>query len=326
MTLIRAQRENLYIYLLSLIFSSVLWIARDVPSIIHLINTEGVSDLSRYYQFYQNNTWATLLTIEWNKGKLFYSIFYFFKSIGLSFELFLFIVLNLFYIVFAELVKSFFNTKSVYIIFLVYLVLTFWLNSAVLVALRQGVAMLLIALALRIFDRDQSIFLKVFILFLISGIHFSVVIFFPLILLLNFFKKKELFLEIAFYIALILYVFDLWNLIGREIILFLLDKGLYLGALEKINSSSSYVVGFSVYKMMAFLIPIVLFRVPLYLGYYRYVGAKLVYIIFLYISIIGMIFSGLPYHDRLFLYAWIFSPILLIGLFAFVHRKNSGYS
>jgi hypothetical protein len=206
-----------------------------------------------------------------------------------------------------------------YIIFLIYGILTFWLVPAVTVALRQGFAILLIAMFLEVFNRKKSFILKFLIIFFIVSIHFSAIILLPLVVFWNTLKKKISLFNGLFFIALILYITNSWYFLSSQIVLLLIDINIPLGALSV--SNSDYIVGFSSYKMAAFLLPVILYKVPTYFGYRHHVETIDVYIIFVYFSIIGMIFSGFPYHDRLFLYAWTFSPILIASFFKIYQDK-----
>ena len=310
------KKKPIYAVFLSLVFSTCFWIILDIDSIIAAngIQTQDVSDLSKYYKFYNTNSFDSLLAIDWSKGQIFYGIFYLFKVAGVSFELFLFIIINLYYITFAKLARNFLKTGNIYIVFLIYGTLTFWLVPAVSVALRQGFAMLLIALFLEIFDRKKNFLLKFLIIFIITGIHFSAIIFLPLVVFWSMLKRETLLLNSLFFITLTLYITNSWGFLSSQIVLLLIDMNMPLGALSS-SSASHYIVGFSSYKMIAFLLPIILYRVPIYFGCSHNIEVISIYILFVYFSIIGMIFSGFPYHDRFFLYAWIFSPILIASFF-----------
>lgn len=314
-------KKNIYVVFLSLIFSTCFWIVLDIDSIMAAngIQSQGVSDLSRYYGHYNTITLDSMLAIDWSKGRLFYGIFYLFKMVGVSFELFLFIIINLYYIAFARLARNFLKTERTYIVFLIYGILTFWLVPAVTVGLRQGFAMLLIALFLEIFDRKKSFLLKLLIIFIITSIHLSAIMLLPLIVFWSTLKREILLLNSLFFIVLVLYISNSWSFLSGQVVLLLLDIGVHLGALS--SSESSYVVGFSIYKMAAFLFPVILYRVPMYFGYRHHVETMGVYTLFVYFSIIGMVFSSFPYHDRLFLYGWIFSPILIASAFKLFRVK-----
>ena len=309
------KKKPIYAVFLSLVFSTCFWIILDIDSIIAAngIQGQGTSDLSRYYAYHNTTTLDSLLAIDWSKGQIFYGISYLLKVVGISFELFLFIIINLYYITFAKLARNFLKTENIYIVFLIYGILTFWLVPAVLVAFRQGFAMLLIALFLEIFDRKKSFILKFLIIFIIISIHFSAIFLLPLVVFWSMLKRKTLLLNSLFFIALTLYITNSWSFLSSQIVLLLIDMNIPLGALS--SSESHYIVGFSSYKMVAFLLPIILYRASIYFGYSHNIEAISVYILFVYFSIIGMIFTGFPYHDRLFLYAWIFSPILIASFF-----------
>jgi hypothetical protein len=312
---ISCEKNFIYLVFLSLIFSTFFWIIHDIDS---RISSNG-GDITRYYAYYYDTTLDSLLTISWQQGRLFYGILYLLNCVGISFELFLFIVINLYYITFAKLARNFLKTKNIYIVVLIYGALSFWLVPSVLVALRQGFSILLIAMFLEILDRKNSFLLKFLIIFFIANIHFSAIILFPLIVFWNVLKKNILLLNSLFFISLLLYLANSWYFLSSQIILLFTNINLNLGAMS--FSNSNYVVGFSIYKMAAFLLPVIIYKIPTYFGYRHHMEVVGIYIIFIYFSIIGMIFSGFPYHDRLFLYAWVFSPILIASFFTVTHKN-----
>lgn len=309
------KEKSTNIFFLSLIFSTIFWFFYDINSRLASDGTygKGISDLNRYYQYYQVITFDGLKTIRWYQGKLFYSFFYFLNLIGFNFKLLLFISVNLYFISFAHLARIFLKTENIYIILIIYCTLLFWLNSSMGVALRQGFAMLLIALFLDVLFRKKSYMLKSLYIFLLINTHFSAIILVPLVIFWSKVKKHLRLLNGLFLISLVLYVAELWYFFSSEVVLFLTKRDIPIGALGEVNSD--YKLGFSIYKMAAFLFPIVFYNATKFFGYRHNSESLVLYVLFVYYSIVGMIFSGFPYHDRLFLYGWIFSPLLIASFF-----------
>ncbi len=305
---------------LSLIFSTCFWLVRDIDAVIAADGKHGVSDLYRYYVHYNELTFANLLSIEWYKGRLFYGIFYFLKEMGFSFEIVLFFIIILYYFVFARLVEITLKTRKIYVTIVVFAILTLWLIPTTTVVLRQGLAVLLIAIFFSYLNGNGSSLLKLLIVLFIVNIHVTAIILLPLVLSLKFFKNNLAFLNGIFYITLMMYIADLWSVLSNQILFLLSDIGIFNEVLVVVTNST-YDTGFSVYKMAAFLLPILIYRFPLYFGYSHKDDAG-VYVLFVYFSIIGMMLSGIPYHDRIFLYGWTFSPILIASMLTIVRKKN----
>lgn len=309
------KKNTAYIFFLSLFFSTFFWIFYDINSRFAADGAQGkgTSDLYRYYEYYKAVSLEDLQSISWYEGKLFYSIFYIIKEIGINFKFLVFISIYLFFISFARLARVFLNTQNIYIILIIYGLLLFWLNSAMGVVLRQGYAILLITLFLDTLSRKKSYLSKFFIILISVNIHFGVIMLIPLVIFWNLLKKYLWFLNSFFVISLVLYISESWYFFSSHFLSFLTDRNVYVGALS--IEESSYKIGFSIYKMAAFLLPILLYNTSKFFGYRHNSESIVLYILFVYYSIVGMIFSGFPYHDRIFLFAWIFSPLLIASFF-----------
>ena len=87
------------------------------------------------------------------------------------------------------------------------------------------------------------------------------------------------------------------------------------------NMASGYEVGMSLGKFLAVSLPF-LFYIASRKYVFRYPFLKLLFQFFFYVCTIGILFSGLPYNDRVFLIVWPLSPILVTPCLLFIVNRN----
>lgn len=300
------KKKYIFFFILSFIFSISFWYIRDINSVIFITDSLGsVSDLSRYYNLYLNPDSKTFETYS-DVGYKFANKF--FSNIGLSFQFILFAIIYMYYQSFT--VTFYKITKSDNLIFyiLLLLILSLWLISMATIALRQGIAFLIIFMAF-CKGEDSTIYKKIFFVFLATTFHFSVIFYLPLLIFENFFFKRIKNLNYFFTLIFILYIFNFFVIFQDNLysILNLLD--IDLRSLEK--TSNRYAVGPTFFKSLAIIFPFIL------INFYKlnnFIISKIyfrIYLFFIAGCTLGMIFSGFPYHDRIMLYGWIFSPFLI---------------
>ena len=78
------------------------------------------------------------------------------------------------------------------------------------------------------------------------------------------------------------------------------------------QNETIYKLGFSIKKLIASLIPVIAFNLASYKKSDFSILKKRIYFYYVYIVMLGMLLSGFIFHDRIFLYAWAISPILLV--------------
>jgi hypothetical protein len=295
----------------SFIFSVGFWYFRDVGAVISNASGNGVSDLSRYLAHYDALTTDRSTSGGLKNDYLYTLIVMAFSKLGFSFNFFVFFIINIYYIVFAFLSKKFLKTNNLFFTLIVLLILSYWLVPLATVALRQGLAILMVAIFFFLIER-RSLWLDLLFLFIISGVHLSAVALLPFILLRSFVSNRLLLLDSILVLVFMLYAFNIPEFLVEYVLLFLEFFGIEARSLI---SDNGYKVGFSILKSLAFMTPVLLFRVPMYFGLKDFLQLKELYFYYVFFGIIGMLFSGLPYHDRIFLYAWGFSPILLTSFF-----------
>lgn len=318
--MVNIKPQTILIVLLSITFSVLFFYFRDVATIVNnstavALGGEGVSDLSRYKKYYYEfDTIQDILNLGLFNNSIYHLIAFSFKKIGISFELFVFCLIISYYFVFARLCSIFIEINKIYILFFVFCILSFWLIPLTTVAVRQGLTILLIALFWP-FEK-KSFLVEIFIILVVANIHSTALSLIPLVIFRRIFERRLFTLDFFLIVALILYVSNLFSSFSAQIMTIL--ETFQINTRSFNNSDSSYKIGFSLYKAIAFTIPVVLFRLPRYFNYRRFDNLNGIYVFYVFYGMLAMSLSGLPYHDRVFLYAWTFSPILLITFLIYI--------
>lgn len=308
---------HIFLILISLIYL----IYRDIDNIV--FSVKGISDLGQYYSDYYYNHSISHIMYKGFTEKIFYKfITLVFYELGFSFKFFIFIVFYFYFSIFLYSFHQLTGSKIWSLYFLLFLLLTFWLKPLVTVALPQGVAF--ICLLTLYFRKNQlSLSKKLLIVFLASGLHFSAIVFLPFIFLEKIFLKYTKILEVIFILTFILYFLNLAYLISDFFVLFASKTSLDIGALNSTNKT--YKIGFSLLKSISIVVPILFFRITNYFHSSQNIFGRKLYVIYIYISIIGMLLSHLPYNDRLLLYGWGLTPIMLCAFVYMLLVKISKY-
>lgn len=304
---------------------TIFWLYRDLNKIIISYDllkyaTEGYSDLGRYndeYYFFSIK-FSNIFTLEFSEKMGYYSLTYFLYHLGLSFKFFLYSISYFYFLTFMLIFHKLTFSKQWYLYAILFILISFWMIPLVTVALPQGCAFLLIFYFF--FKKEKISFIKkIIIIFFASTLHFSSLLLIPYIFMDRIFLTKIKLLDLLFITIFILYVLGVTKIFSEIFVEFAYLVSLDIGALA--NTNETYVRGFSILKAIAILIPAVLFRLTSFINSKKSKLGKRMYIYYLYISIVGMLLCELPYHDRLLLFAWGVSPIL-VSCFAYDFLKK----
>lgn len=308
-------------FVVILIGSYFFWILADVGSYIYP-EINNSNDMSQYYAYYKQNDNIDFLEIFLiHKSDRVYFVFtYFLNKLGISFEFFLFSLIFSFFFLTYKLFRQI--TLSNSFIYLMWIILfsSFWAQSIILVTLRQGFAYLIIVYFLS--KREKiGFFKKLIIILFAANIHGSAIIFIPYIFVENKALKNIKFIEVLFIFFLlgyflnipVYYVENVFNLLKY----FDIDTR-SLMFFEQENTS--YKLGFSFYKFLAFGIPLLAFKLANYKKTNLSILIKRIYVYYLYSIMLGIFFSGFIFHDRLFVYGWAITPVLLV--YAILYQKR----
>lgn len=284
------------------------WIVRDVGSVIGAGEGGVVSDLSRYALAYSNVSFDKVLFLSYSADAGYYWTTLVFSSIGISFEAFLISLLLLYYYSFMRVFHELTLCKSWYVHFFVMLVLSLWLIPLITVVLRQGVALLVLVFFLFRIE-VFSLLRRVLVVLFAASFHFSAIMFVPYVIFERFMVLRIKLVDAAFVVVFLLYVSGYLSLLSSIIADLIVGAGINIRALS--NNSSGYQNGFSIYKGLAIAVPALLFRLSVFSDKHTSMLGVRIYAFYAYSAVLGMFLSGLPYHDRIMLYAWGVSPILM---------------
>ena len=295
--------SNLFLFLLVFFFVLFYWFFFEIQSRIYPDIGERISNLAKYWTYYN-------LSSEKELTKDFGYFFFIslLNNIGIKFEIFLFCLFFTYLLFIIKIYYKITKTNQSYFVNILLIISSiFWMNSLIGAVMRQGCAFLILVYCF--FLSDNSKVVKNLIIFLIACLfHASASIFFPLFFY-KFFKNKIFFLDISFIIILFLYLFgfvyifvDVINEINSTI-------NFNLRSLQYLNHPTS---GFSVYKFISVIIPFAILRLSKFPNFYSNIYLTRIYL-FLYISSVsGMLLSDMAYHDRIFLYGWSISGIIIV--------------
>lgn len=282
-----------------------LWFLKDINSILYSTkDPNNPGDLSWYYNFYNDYSENNINDFKRDVGFIWLIIVL--KKIGFSFKFFLFICLFLYYLIISIVFYKITFFKNSFIYFILIVMGSFFLVPLFLVAFRQGIAFLI--LIFFFFGISSTSFiLRLFIVILASSIHLTAIIFLPFVIFEKLIKRGGgiKLIDNIFIATFLLYVMGFSKYTSNLFIYFLSYFDLEMRAFEVENE---YKVGFSVYKAIAIVIPALLFRLTNFSN--KYFGFR-IYTFFSFTCVIGMFLSYLPYHDRIFLYGWGVSSILI---------------
>jgi len=278
------------------------WYLKDINLLLYNIQDPfATSDLLRYYDHYNH----VLNNPPDDKDLGYYYLAFFFKKIGFSFEFFIFIFLFLYYLIISIVFYKITFVKNWFIYFILIVLGSFLLVPLFTVAFRQGIATLILLFFL--FRSDSlSLIFSLFIVILASTVHFSAIAFLLFFIFEKFIKIDRIkLIDRIFITTCLLYVAGFFEYTSNLFINFSLRFNLDVRALANEND---YRIGFSIYKFIAIVIPALLYRLTNFLN--KHFGLR-IYLFYIFITLIGMFLSGLPYHDRILLYAFAISPILI---------------
>ena len=305
-----------YSFLFSFLIACFLFIHYDLAS-PEFYGT----DLSRYYYQYLQLTPEFSLSglidalSATSKDQGFNFIFYIQKILGLPFYVLLFGLQFLYFYSSFRLFSSISKDRAISGLIVVYLYLSLFISSLTLVALRQGVSLyiLLYCVLPSLINRNR---IKSFFFFMVSiSMHLSSILSLPFIVVLNYIPQLTRYIYKFYPIFLILYFVEAPSSI--QPILQLLPAHL---ARALLNNESGYVVGVTLGKAIAITVPWLIYR----LSKEFVLKNQLLYYLYafqFYIFEIGILFSGIPYHDRIFLVAWPISPVIVTASSFFLLNK-----
>jgi hypothetical protein len=283
----------------------IFWFFRDINSML-IFNIYNISDLSRYYaEFIHIRSVFNFPSFHEDFG--YYWVVLTLNFFGINFHFFLFCILFFSYLSFLLIFYRLTGFKKWYIYLILFLGLSFWLQSLVTTTFRQGIAFLILISFL--FKKETMLFLpKLLTIILAASFHFSAIFLIPYIFFDKYFAKRLIILDIIFIFVFFLYVLGYTSILSNLFI----NISTYLSIdIRSLAAQGTYITGFSIYKAFAILIPALSFRLSNLSNFNSNMLGRRIYVFYIFVCICGMILSDLPYHDRILLYGWGISPILI---------------
>ena len=275
-----------------------------------------VSNLEKYYLKYQEINYDEIFNVflnEKNYFKLKTDIGYDLltnqlKLLGLTYSNFLFINIFLTYLVYIIIFLRISSTKYWIIYLILILSASFWMNTTVGAILRQGIAMHIL-FYFYINNKKTSLIKGLLVTFFSSLFHLSALFFLPCLIFEKILINRLKVLIIFFIFVIALYILQLTSLFS--------DFFIYIASIFEIDTRSLLhnrldhpTIGFSILKLLAAIIPLILFILCINKNLIQSIEKKII-LFFIYFSSLGMMFSYLTYNERISIYAWALSPIML---------------
>ena len=310
-----SQYKNLDLLIYSILASLIFWNVVGIDNRISGENFDHITNLMKYSEKFE---FISLNYIFENpKDFGYYLVTLFAKKIGLTFEVFLFILISLNFFLFTSLFYQITGTKKLFFYIILYCLLSIWMQGLFGAILRQAMANMLL-IYFFFYKNNFNNYKLIFFFFIILSIHFSAIIFLFFILFEKYFYNKNFILDLIFSFLFLLYILDL-NVYFTYLVLDIANLfDISLRSLDNLNHPTS---GFTVKKSIAILLPIILFRITIYIENEKDFQKNRFYLFYLYVCTIGIILSQMSYYDRILMYAWHLSPILLVYSFYIFTKK-----
>ena len=261
------------------------------------------------------------------KDPINYLIQNFFKILGFSFYIFLFLVIFSFYKAATYRLNNLLGKRILILQLFTILLYSFYFRIVVLVALRQGIALIVILFCFQTIDEkigSKKFYKELFLMIFSTLLHASSIIIIPFIFLKKIFKKHIKAFNFLFFSVFIVYSSGLFYKLGFYFnIAAIKDLEYLLRALTlQENDGNVYLVGPTIAKSLSIIVPILIIQITSkYFTNYQKFKLEPIILFYKYISIVTMLLSNLPYHDRILMIGWLFIPIML-SLPFYVTIKN----
>ena len=279
-------------------------------------------DMQRYYLHYsylsgslELSSFLDLFSRSF-KDPINYFVQNFFKILGFSFYIFLFLVIFSFYKAATYRLNNLLGKRILILQLFTILLYSFYFRIVVLVALRQGIALIVILFCFQTIDEkigSKKFYKELFLMIFSTLLHASSIIIIPFIFLKKIFKKYINAFNFLFFSVFIVYSSGLFYKLGFYFnIAAIKDLDYLLRALTlQENDGNLYIVGPTIGKSLSIILPILIMQITSkYLTNYQKFKLEPILLFYKYISIVTMLLSNLPYHDRVLIIGWLFIPIM----------------
>lgn len=299
--------DKIFLIILIIVSVALYWIIYDISGRIHPEEGERLSNLYKYNLYYYSYDLEFVLNEKLFNDFGYYVFVLSLKELGIKFEFFIFFLFcSYFYIIIKTYEKLYKSRFSIILTIPIILLSIVWADAIIGATVRQGCAFILLIYALILNDKKNP---KInYLLFIIAiSFHFSAIIFLPIFIFTKFLEKRIGLLDKIIFIIIIFYIFQFPTQLSNYVNEFFLKTGINSRSLLDTDHPTA---GFSIYKLMALILPLIFLRATNFSQTICNSIKVKIYLFYTIPTIIGIFFSGLAYHDRIFLYAWSISPPL----------------
>ena len=274
------------------------------------------TDMQRYYSAFINlNGFFEIISYH-SKDPINYLLIYFLKLFGFTFYFLILLVIFLSYKAASYRLNILFGKRVLILQIFTLLFYSFFLTLMVYVAIRQGMA-IIVVLYFCIKTVNEEIGSKKFykeLLFIVfsSLLHLSTLIIVPFIFFKKIFKRYIRLFNLLFYLVFIAYSTGLYYEFAFFDNSILGDFSNIFRSLSVTEEHTMYEVGPTLKKSLSIILPILIVEITKkYYTNYQRIKLEPIILFYKYISIVTMLLSNLPYNDRILIFGWAFIPIML---------------
>ena len=282
------------------------------------------TDMGRYYNIYQKladkfelNTFFYIFSGPF-PDPINYLIQYGFKIIGFSFHAFLLLVTFSLYKGFTHRLNILFGKRIMILQIFTVLLCSSFLMISVYTALRHAIALsVVLFFCIQTIDEkigSKKFCIELFITIFATFLHLSSALLVPFLFLKKLFKRHIKLYNLLFFSIFIFYISGLISKLGYLFSNPLLSEYRFIFRALSVTEldGNYYEVGPTFLKALSIIIPILIIEITKkYYTNYQKINLEPLTLFYKYISMLGMLLSNLPYHDRILLIGWLFIPLML---------------
>lgn len=303
----------------SLIFFLSFFLFLILSFILPVSKVDPYSDIANYQSF-----WNDISSYKKNNEIFRYEPgFFIFSKIFsylISFSLFLWLIKFIVFYSFLRLALKFY--KNIPVVLLVSLI-TFFIFPPIIsisnLVIRQGLSVAFLFYYLSRIDIGEIKLNNIFFLCIALPLfHYSAI--FVLLAIWLFFYVRGIYPLLIWFVLNILYIFNIPGNIG---LFFYTKMGLSITALDAVGSFSEvdYVVGF---KSSFLFVSVFFIAIPFIVSFFGFLVIRTkdlftlpVFRFYLILNSLCVFTSLMPFHDRFFIWSWVFGPLLIISTLNF---------
>ena len=282
------------------------------------------TDMGRYYYNYQNLGGRGDFSSFWDlfsgalKDPINYVIQYALKLLGFSFHAFLLLVTFSFYKGSIYRLNILFGKRIMILQIFTLLFYSLYLKISVYTALRHSIALVVILFfCIQTIDEkigSKKFCIELFITIFSAFLHLSSGLLLPFLFLKKLFKRHIRLFNILFFSIFIMYSSGFLYKFNSVFNSTLLSEYKFIFRAMSLSAADGnyYEVGPTLLKSFSIIFPILIIEITKkYYTNNQKIKLEPIILFYKYISILTMLLSNLPYHDRILMIGWLFIPVIL---------------